>query len=182
MLKMLYFWKKETKLDMKKYFILTFITLFAFSFWNCEKDDICSDSTPTTPRVVIEFYDASDPTELKTVTNLGIIAPGFTNGFGFNGVSIATVPLQTTNDNTTLQFIENGSDTDTGNDNIDEIIFNYTRQDIYVSRACGYKTNFTLDATTGAILTTDADNWIQSITIEQTIIENEDETHIKIYF
>ena len=167
---------------MKKYIKTVLLLLFAVSFWNCEKDDICAEGTPTTPRVVIEFYDNSNPTVLKTVTNLGIIAPGFAEGFGFNGVSLVTVPLKTTDDTTTLQFIENGSDSDTGNDNIDEIIFNYTRQDIYVSRACGYKTNFTLDAVNGAILTTDTDNWIQSITIEQPTIANENETHIKIYF
>lgn len=167
---------------MKKYIKTVLLLIFAVSFWNCEKDDICAESTPTTPRVIIEFYDNSNPTVLKTVTNLGIIAPGFAEGFGFNGVSLVTVPLKTTDDTTTLQFIENGSDSDTGNDNIDEITFNYTREDIYVSRACGYKTNFTLDPTIGAVLTTDTDNWIQNITIEQTTIENENETHIKIYF
>lgn len=167
---------------MKKYIKTVLLLIFTVSFWNCEKDDICAEGTPTTPRVVIEFYDAANPTVLKTVTNLGILAPGFAEGFGFNGVSLVTAPLKTTSDTTTLQFIENGSDSDTGNDNVDEITFNYTREDIYVSRACGYKTNFTLDPTTGAVLTTDADNWIQSITIEQPSIENENETHIKIYF
>ena len=167
---------------MKKYAILLLITLFAFSFWNCEKDDICIESTPTTPRVVIEFYEDANPTVLKQVANLGIIAPGFTEGFSFNGVSTITAPLKTSSNTTTLQFIQNGSDTDTSNDNIDEIVFNYTREDIYVSRACGYKTNFTLDAITGAVLTTDANNWIQNITIEKTTIANENETHIKIYF
>ena len=167
---------------MKKYIKTVLLLLFAVSFWNCEKDDICAEGTPTTPRVVIEFYDAANPTVLKNVTNLGVIAPGFAEGFGFNGVSLVTVPLKTTDDTTTLQFIENGSDSDTLNDNIDEIVFNYTRQDIYVSRACGYKTNFTLEDSTGAVLTTDTDNWIQSIIIEQPTIANENETHIKIYF
>lgn len=167
---------------MKKYSILLLVSLFAFSFWNCEKDDICADTTPTTPRVVIEFYDFANPTVLKNVTNLGVIAPGFTNGFGFTGVSKAIVPLKTTDDTCTLQFIQNGNDTDTSNDNSDEITFNYSRQVSYVSRACGYKTNFTLDTTTGAVLTNDASNWIQDITITQPTIANENETHIKIYF
>jgi hypothetical protein len=167
---------------MKKYAILLLITLFAFSFWNCEKDDICAETIPSTPRVVIAFYEAANPTVLKEVTNLGIIAPGFTEGISFNGVNKITVPIKTTGDTTTLQFIQNGSDTNTTNDNVDEIVFNYTRQVSYVSRACGYKTNFTLEATNGAVLTTDSNNWIQNITIEQTTIANENETHIKIYF
>jgi hypothetical protein len=167
---------------MKKYIIIISVVIIAFSLWNCEKDDICAENTPTTPRVIIEFYDFANPTVLKNVTSLGVIAPGFTEGFGFSGVSKIKVPLNTTDNTSTLQFIQNGSDGDATNDNLDEIVFNYTRQVIYVSRACGYKTNFTLDATTGAVLTTDASNWIQNITIEQPTIANENEIHIKIYF
>jgi hypothetical protein len=167
---------------MKKYIIIISVVIIAFSLWNCEKDDICAETTPTTPRVVIEFYDFANPTVLKNVTSLGVVAPGFTQGFGFSGVSKAILPLKTTDDSTILQFIQNGSDEDATNDNLDEIIFNYSRQVIYVSRACGYKTNFTLDATIGAVLTTDSNNWIQNITIEQPIIANENEIHIKIYF
>ena len=177
---------------MKKNAILLLITLFAFSFWNCEKDDICAETTPTTPRVVIEFYDAANPTVLKTVTNLRIEEVGTTNGvvsnpdlddtnplkFLFNS-STVYIPLKTFDDISKFNFKFNYGD---ASENSDEITFNYTRQEIYVSRACGYKTNFTLDATTGALFTTDSDNWIQSITIEQTTISNEDETHIKIYF
>lgn len=159
--------------------------VFTISFSSCEKDDICAEGTITTPRLVVEFYDATDTSTLKNVTNLGLIAPGLTNGYAFNGVSQITVPLRTTDNTTTLQFIENGSDDDTANDNIDEITFNYTRQDIYVSRACGYKTNFNLDDTNGVVVTSDADNWISttiSPTIEQSAITNEDEIHVKIYF
>lgn len=167
---------------MKNYKKVSILLLLAISFWNCEKDDICAEGTPTTPKIVITFYDATDPTVLKTVTNLGVIAPDFVEGFGFNTVSTITAPLRTTDDTTTLEFIANGIDTDTSNDNIDAIVFNYTRQDIYLSRACGYKTNFTLDATNGAVLTADGDNWIQNIIIEQPTIANENETHVKIYF
>lgn len=170
---------------MKNNIILTILFSFALSFSSCEKDDICAEDTITTPRLVIEFYDATDTATLKNITNLGIIAPGFTNGYAFNGVSQITVPLKTTDDSTTLQFIENGSDDDNTNDNIDVITFNYTRQDIYISRACGYKTNFTLDDTNGVVVTSDGDNWISttiSPTIEQSAITNEDEIHVKIYF
>lgn len=167
---------------MRKYIKTSMLLLLVVSFWNCEKDDICPENEPTTPRVIIEFYDTANPTVLKNVTNLGVIAPGFVEGFGFDGINKIAVPLKTNQDTTTLQFIENGSDTDAANDNSDEIVFNYTRQDIYVSRACGYKTNFTLDITNGADVILDGNNWIQSITIEQPTIANENETHIKIYF
>jgi hypothetical protein len=179
---------------MKKYSILILISLFAFSFWNCEKDDICAETTPTTPRVVIEFYDFANPTVLKEVTNLRIEEVGTTNGVVSNSAldndnplkyifnsSTVNIPLKTFDDISKFNFKFNYVDELTY-DNLDEIVFNYTRQEIYVSRACGYKTNFTLDTTTGAVLTLDGSNWIQDITIEQTTIANENETHIKIYF
>ena len=112
---------------MKKIVFITLSLLLAVSFWNCEKDDICASGTPVTPRVIIEFYDAADPSVLKNVTNLGVIAPTFSEGKAFNNVSKIEVPLRTTADVTTLNFIQNGSDTNTTNDNVDEITFNYQR-------------------------------------------------------
>jgi len=164
---------------MKKIFLLLLITFF---FSGCEKDDICDANTPTTPKVVIEFYDIANPTVLKNVVNLGVIAPGFTNGFGFTNVSSIKVPLKTAQDTSVLYFIQNGSDTDNTNDNQDEITFNYTRKNVYVSRACGYKTLYTLDDTNPVVVTADGNNWIQNITVSQPNIENENETHVKIYF
>ena len=165
---------------MKKYIITSLLIVLAVSFWNCEKDDICAQETPTTPRVIVEFYDAANPTELKNVTNLGIAEPTFETGYAFNAVSSITVPLRTNQDTTTLNFILNGSDEDATNDLTDVITFNYSRTETYISRACGYKTTFILNDTDGLVIPTS--NWISSYEIVQTNINNEDETHVKIYF
>ncbi|ESU20293.1 hypothetical protein FEDK69T_28060 [Flavobacterium enshiense DK69] len=165
---------------MKRLTIIAMSLLLANSFWSCEKDDICPEGTPTTPNLVIEFYDAANPETLKPVTNLGVVASGFSTGFPYNGVSKITVPLKTNEDQTILQFIQNGSDTNPNNDNIDVLTFNYSRNDIYVSRACGYKTVFQL--TEDPILTDDSSLWILSRFVTQPNIQNENETHIKIYF
>jgi hypothetical protein len=154
----------------------------ACSFSNCEKDDICAEGTPVTPRIIIELYDATRPTVLKNVTQLGVIDPNNTSGIAFNGVSKIQVPLKTTTDVTTLQFIQNGSDTNTTNDNIDVLTFSYERVDVYVSRACGFKTLFYLNDTNPVVLTADGNNWIRNIQVQQTNIENENEVHVKIYF
>ncbi len=164
---------------MKQLFLLLLLSVF---FSSCEKDDICDANTPTTPKVVIEFYDAANPTTLKNVTNLGVIAPGFTNGFGFTVTSKIKVPLKTFQDSSILHFIQNGSIDPTTDDNLDEITFNYNRKTVYVSRACGYKTLFTLNTTNPITVTPDSNNWIQNVIVSQPNIENEDETHIKIYF
>jgi hypothetical protein len=124
---------------------LFLIILFTFTLSSCEKDDICAEGTPVTPRVIVEFYKFVTPTVLENVTNLGIIEPAALVGIAFNEVSKIEVPLKTTTDITTLHFIQNGSDTVTTNDNIDVITFNYQRVDKYVSRACGFKTLFYLN-------------------------------------
>jgi hypothetical protein len=116
------------------------------------------------------------------VTNLDVIESTFTEGFGFTGVSKIQVPFRTTADFTSLNFIQNGSDTNTTNDNIDAITFNYDRVDEYISRACGFKTLFFLNDTNAIVLTPDSNNWIQNIIITQPNIETENEVHVKIYF
>lgn len=167
---------------MKKLKILALALLLGNSFWSCEKDDICSEGTPTTPNLVIEFYDAANPANLKPVTNLGVIAPGFTEGIGYNGVSKIAIPLKTNEDVTILHFIQNGADEDISNDNTDILTFNYAREDVYISRACGFKTLFQLNDGNPVLTDGDASLWIQSITVDHSYIQNENETHIKIYF
>jgi hypothetical protein len=164
---------------MKKIFLLLLICFF---FSGCEKDDICDEATPTTPKVVIEFYDIVTPTTLKNVTNLKITATGFTSELKYNAVSKITVPLKTFTDVAALNFNLNGSIDPTSDDNLDEVIFNYTRKTEYVSRACGFKTIYTLNTTNPVVVTADGNNWIQNIIVSQPNIENENETHVKIYF
>jgi hypothetical protein len=164
---------------------LTIITLFLIAnlFWSCEKDDICEDGTPTTPRMIIEFYDNLNPTVKKTVTNLGIVADGMTTGILYNGVSKIEIPLQTTTDSTKYGFIFDSQNIDLSLRNEDKIDINYTRNDVFISRACGYKTVFKiLDNPNGIIKTIDTDNWIKEIVIQQYNILNEDEVHVKIFF
>ena len=92
------------------------------------------------------------------------------------------MPLKTFEDTSVLYFIKNGSVAPSSDDNSDSVTFNYTRKTEYVSRACGYKTLFTLNSTNPITVTPDSDNWIQSVVVSQPNIENENETHIKIYF
>jgi hypothetical protein len=167
---------------MKKILLLV---LFIVGATSCEKDDICDATTPTTPRLIIQFYDISNPTTLKPVNNLRIIAPGFTTGFSFTGVSKIQIPLKTTENTTTFSFIQNGGDTNTTNYNTDAIQINYTRENVFVSRACGYKTVFTLNNSNGFVRT-DSNSpdglWIQNFDIITTNIATENEIHVKIYF
>ena len=167
---------------MKKILVLLLLTL---SFSGCEKDDICVDDT--TPRLVLEFYDDANPANTKNVTNLKIKGEGAVGDLdlgNFSGVSKIELPLKNTADMTKYSLILNSTST-TGTNNEDFLQFDYTRQNVYVSRACGYKTIYELNSPNG-LTHTDAATpdllWIRNISIQTNNIETENEVHIKIYF
>ena len=169
---------------MKKIFLI--LVAIAWSTSSCEKDDICDAATATTPRLIIEFYDITNPSLTKNVANLAILGEGSQQYLGFNGVSKITVPLKTTSEITRYKFILNyGNTVNPEVVNEDNLEFHYTHSTIFVSRACGYKTIFTLDAQNPYILTDAAAPdglWIKNITLAQPNILNENETHLKISF
>lgn len=168
---------------MKKILFGLFTLLFALSLWNCEKDDICEEATPTTPKLIIEFYDNASPTNKKSVTNLKVTADGMATSFDFNSVSKIELPLKTEADGVNYNLVFDSKNTDVSLQNEDKIAINYTRKDVYISRACGFKTVYNLNPNpNGIILTTDTNNWIKEITIQKFTIENENETHVKIFF
>ena len=173
---------------MKKIFLL--LLVLAFTFSSCEKDDICDANTITTPRLVISFYDINNSSVLKSVTNLKIIGEGMTEGVTYesstliNG-STVSIPLKTDADATTFSFILNYGSTTATLVNEDVLKFTYVREELFVSRACGFKTNYTLDPQTPYVHTDAAtadQKWIQYIAVKNSIIANENETHLEIYF
>ena len=177
---------------MKKIVVLVLIALI---FSNCEKDDICVDDT--TPRLIIEFYDITNPAALKSVLNLTVKGEGAAdymvfntalaktdpNRYLFNGNKLA-LPLKLNDTITKYSLVLKSTSLTESNE--DFLEFHYTPQNVFVSRACGYKTIFQLDSPGGAIVTDSAPPdtfWIQqNINIQKYSIVTEDETHIKIYF
>jgi hypothetical protein len=144
----------------------------------CTKDDICSGETPTTPLLIIVFKDIDNPLEAKNVPNLSVIADYANDVEVFSGSAIDSIaiPLRTGADSTRFRF-SNENDLGTFN-NIDIVSFNYQRQDIYVNRACGYKTIY---SNLESVLDLDANNWILNFEIENQIIEDETKAHITIF-
>lgn len=181
---------------MKKIFCV--VLLIAYVFSACEKDDICDGNSPTTPRLVVEFYDVNTGL-LRSVDSLKVIAPDredavplVKNAAGEPVYVVtankAAVPLKTLSDVTNLTFISNS-----GNASLelsDELEFNYERATEYVSRACGFKTSFVLNSeniTPRPVIlngnpTTNVGNWIKNIEIIKSNIETENEVHLKIFF
>lgn len=171
---------------MKKIFSCCLSVLFAVLLTNCERDDVCSESTPTTPRIVMEFYDYNDTSLPKNVVRMTLRSTETDSVITFNGTNKVLVPLKTLDTTTTYAFTYNDDDNDQTLTYTDSIRFNYATRDVYVSRACGYKTVFDLSQETGipAVVLNNGTpgEWIKNIVIDNHTIEFEDETHIRIYF
>ena len=178
---------------MKK--IVLLVLAVAFSFSSCEKDDICDANTPTTPRLVLSFYDINNPSTLQNVTKLKVVGEGMEEGIIFNpdatgeaqyltNGNTISIPLKTDANTTTYNFTYNSGNSNPALVFVDKVTINYSHNEVYVSRACGYKTLFTLSPTDAIVHTAEpstAETWMQYISVEKTNIENENETHLKIF-
>ncbi len=180
---------------MKKVVLIVVILLSVF-FSSCEKDDICDANTITTPRLVLTFYDINNPSVLKNVSQLKVVGEGMTEGIVFSPTAVGeakyltsgstiAIPLKVDQDITTYNLIFNSGNTNPALVFTDKIQVNYTRTNVFVSRACGYKTNFSLKPINHIIHNAVPSNngkWIQYISVEKSNIENENETHLKLFF
>ncbi len=160
------------------------VLLIAVSFSACEKDDICTEET--TPRLILEFYDISNPANAKNVVSLKAKGLGANEDLDlrtFNNVSKIELPLNPTATTTKYSLILNSANSTLANE--DFLEFNYTTQTVYVSRACGYKITYELNSGNG-IVHTDAEtpdlDWIKEINLLTSSIKTENEVHIKILF
>lgn len=165
---------------------------------SCERDDICAETTPTTPRLIVEFYDVNEPDDISPVTRLTVYGEGLADNptndntegtlvYNTNSTSIE-LPLIIGNEGeiTTSRFIlekdtdhrlDDNVDTES---NIDIIEISYETEFVYVSRACGYKSIFKNIQVSYEI--SDDGAWISGIEVVDTveIVENENTVHVRI--
>ncbi|TYB79824.1 DUF6452 family protein [Bizionia myxarmorum] len=173
--------------------LLILLVSLAFS---CERDDICTLDTVTTPRLTISFYNSDNPEQQnpKSVAKCYVIGDGNTETLPeLNGTAdklVILLPLKTTATSTTYSIYNNyvynnnntpddtTDDTITGNEDI--ITISYVTEEVYVSRACGFKTVFKNVTLT---VEDDGDKWIEIIESvnDNQIIENEYTTNYNIY-
>jgi len=149
---------------MRKYLIVLFI--LCFTLINCEKDDICIETT--TPKLIIVFYNDTIPAEKKAVTSLTVWADGKENIYENKSLDSIAIPLDLTQ-NSTLYKFKSGAI-------IDSVNFTYDRKDVFVSRSCGFKTTFD-----NLQIESRSANWIKNDTIKNTTIDNETAVHLTIF-
>jgi hypothetical protein len=172
-------------MKLNKFLAILFGIITIFSI-GCEPDDICAETTPTTPSLIIRFFDISNPESRKNVVNLLIQGVGNENplpDYNVKTTDSIVIPLNTIAISTSYklhkeyQYID---DVTPPRGNEDTITINYTTEQVYVSRACGYKTIFKNVTLT---INGDADNWIKSqeSLIENQTVEDETSAHFKLF-
>lgn len=158
----------------KRFLILIIFTLALISA--CEKDDICL--SPTTPKLILRFYDNADQTTIKSTRNLSIWADEKDTISNYKSVSLDSVaiPLNVNTSQTVYHLKTNSVDGNIANNISNTLTINYTTTEEYVSRSCGFKTIF------NNVTITSNNGWIQSFTpTSLTTINNETSAHVKIF-
>lgn len=156
-----------------------------FLILSCQKDDICAETTPTTPMLIVRFYDFDNPSELKPVVGLNIIAKSSSDSLyvGERTTDSIAIPLKTFQNTTTYSFIKFLGEETTGGrvpPNADVLKFSYVPTEEFISKACGFKTEY-LDFQALSVKESGTGNWIKDVVIEQTVINNETRAHLTIY-
>lgn len=166
--------------------LLIGIAILALSQTNCERDDICGETTPTTPRLVLEFYNNDMMTNLKPVT-VDMFEIDQRDTIRVTSQSKIYVPLRSDSTISTWVFTINPDSNNEALIRTDTLTFNYQTKEIYVSRACGYKNNFDLNLDTSlapAVIHTPSapQAWMRSLNIVNYQLETENNAHIKVYW
>lgn len=142
------------------------VFFFALTFFSCENDDICLQEG--TPKVIMTFYDAEVPDVRKTVEDLTI----YTEEYGpvYEGVTTDSISLD-------MDLTENLTFYHFDQADFDDILdFSYAKEDVYVSRACGFKTTFyDFEALARS------NSWIKGIEIINNEITDESQTTLHIF-
>jgi len=148
-------------------------------FSACEKDDFCTKETPKTPKLVLRFYDANNRDEFKKVKNLSVWAEGKDTLPSYKSVELDSIalPLNTMDIKTVYHLKMNAVDGNLSNNNINTLTITYETEDVFISRACGYRTIF-------HNVNINSDNtWFVDYTPTSiSTIDNEYKAHVKVYY
>lgn len=143
-----------------------YILILLITIISCEKDDFCIEET--TPKMIIRFYEDANPTTIKAVSKLTVWADGLDSIYTKKSLDSISIPLNLYEDFTKYLFASE--------EQVDTVDFNYELKDVFVSRSCGYKSNFENLNVSGF-----SSNWIKNISIKQSIINHDTTAHISIF-
>lgn len=150
---------------MKK--ILGFLLLLIVLISACEKDDFCTQNPITKKSLILRFYDNVNRTTLKDVATIDVWAENKDSIYVGITTDSLVIPLNA-NTNQTIYNIRKNSI-------VEQFTINYSTENEYISRSCGYKVIFN-DLSFSA-----SNNWITDFTTIETSLENQDAAHVQIF-
>ena len=146
------------------------LLIYFFILFSSEPDDLCLETYPDTPKLIIKFFD--NVSQESIVINNLTIEDIDRNLVLFTGTTDSiSIPLNYTKQQTSLNFIYNT--------NLDKVYVNYGTNEVFVSNGCGYRMEYLLE---NIIVENDNENWISSLEILNQNVVEESNHHVKIFF
>lgn len=152
---------------MSKIFYFLFFLFILGLTQSCEVDDICTE-TVLTPKLILTFYDVTNRNVRKEVDTLTVWVASKDILYNKTKTDSIAIPLDMNSNVVNYNFVSSSV--------LDTLQIHYDKKDIFVSRSCGYKMNFTLLNNTQF-----THNWVADFEIKTQNIENEQTVHIQIY-
>ncbi len=152
-------------MNFNKVLLICFFILFS-----CEPDDICLETYPDTPKLIIKFFDINSQ-ESVLINNLSVEDTDRNLVLFTGSTDSISIPLNYTKQQTSLNFIYKT--------NHDKVYVNYSTNEAFVSKGCGFRMEYLLE---NIIVENDNENWISSLEILNKNVVEESNHHVKIFF
>ena len=127
--------------------------------------------------MILGFYDLNSG-NLKEVNNLKIQGKNSDEIYLYQTIDSIGIPLKNLEQLTIYSLTKDYNESSTSSGNSDQLYVNYNYNYYYISRACGFITNYDLE---NLIIEKDTSNWILNTEIIKTNISNEENIHVKIF-
>ena len=127
--------------------------------------------------MILGFYDLNSG-NLKEVNNLKIQGKNSDEIYLYQTIDSIGIPLKNLEQLTIYSLTKDYNESSTSSGNSDQLYINYNYNYSYISRACGFITNYDLE---NLIIEKDTSNWILNTEIIKTNNSNEENIHVKIF-
>ncbi|WP_372473602.1 DUF6452 family protein [Capnocytophaga sp. ARDL2] len=158
--------------------LITFLSLF--TIFSCEKNDLC-DGESQTPRFRIELHDLFAPENKKAAKIIRMYFADTEQYIEYKNTPTLYIPLSPVQNSAewTLKLY----DVTSSNEEIllgeEQFLFTYTPKNIYISKACGFRTQFEAFSYQRKQNNT---QWIRGLDLTTNTISNETDTHFILYY
>ena len=151
--------------------------IIGFYLISCEPDDICLTTIPDTPKLIIGFFDESTGLK-KEVLDLKVQGNNREEIYLFQTTDSISLPLKNLEKITSYALVKNFNENINDLGNRDHFLVSYQYNHIYISRACGYMSNYDINQ---VVIENDNSNWIIKSEIINSQVKDEKTIHVKVF-